>query len=62
VPLIWFWAVGRQTAPYSPEFEPDIVLTQALAFGVDRRRWHFFALGGSTTLHCVAELMLLMGV
>jgi len=47
VPLIWFWAVGRQTAPYSPELEPHIVLTQPHASGVgetctpfgDRRRW-----------------------
>jgi hypothetical protein len=29
VPLIWFWAVGRQTAPYSPEHEPDIILIEA---------------------------------
>src|SRR3982074_2176034 len=56
----------RQTAPYSPELEPDIVLTQAHASGVDetcttfgdRRRWqHSVALGGCITLHWVAELM-----
>ena len=27
--------VCRQTAPYSPELEPDIVLTQLHASGVD---------------------------
>ena len=27
--------VSRQSAPYSPEFEPDIVLTQPHASGVD---------------------------
>jgi hypothetical protein len=61
-----FWVVSRQTAPYSPELEPDIVLTQPHASGVDeicipfgdRRRWqHNFALGGSITLHWVAELI-----
>ena len=45
----------RQTAPYSPEFEPDIALTQPHASSVDetctpfgdRRRWqHDSALDG----------------
>ena len=60
------WMYCRQTAPYSPELEPDIVLTQPHASGVDeicipfgdRRRWqHNFALGGSIALHWVAELI-----
>jgi hypothetical protein len=54
---------GRQTAPYSPELEPDIVLTRPHVSGVDetctpfgdRRRWqHSVALDGSITLHLVA--------
>src|SRR6266702_540714 len=49
---------SRQAAPYSPELEPDIVLTQPHASGVDetctpfgdRRRWqHSIALDGSIT-------------
>ena len=34
---IWgfFWSDGRQTAPYSPELEPDIVLTEPHASRVD---------------------------
>src|SRR6266851_4073587 len=62
------WAVGRQPAPYSPELEPDIVLTEpqprhrtppawirlCTPLG-DLRRWqHSVALDGSITLHLVA--------
>jgi hypothetical protein len=61
----------RQTAPYSPVPDSDLVLIEprlrhrtpsawmrfCTPFG-DRQRWqHFVALGGSITLHWVAELI-----
>ena len=64
-------ACCRQTATYSPEFEPDIVVTEPqprhrtppawmrlyTPFG-DRRRWQRnFALGGSIKLHWAADLI-----
>ena len=33
--LVTLFPVCRQTAPYSPELEPDIVLTQLHVSGVD---------------------------
>jgi hypothetical protein len=47
------WPVSRQTAPYSSELEPEIVLIEPQprhAFGVD----DICKLGGSITLHSVA--------
>ena len=53
-----FWMVGRQTAPYSPELEPDIVLTQPHASGVDETCTPLvIAEGGSIPLHWMAELI-----
>jgi hypothetical protein len=58
------WPVSRQTAPYSSELEPEIVLIEPQpwhAFGVDdilQTRWqHNVALSGSIPLHWVAELI-----
>jgi hypothetical protein len=49
---------GRQTAPYSPELEPDIVLTQPHASGVDETCTPLvIAEGGSIPLHWMAELI-----
>jgi hypothetical protein len=57
-----FRVVCRQTAPYSPELEPDIVLTKPHASGVDetctpfgdRRRWqHSVALDGR--IDCIQQ-------
>jgi hypothetical protein len=48
----------RQTAPYSPELEPDIVLTQPHASGVDETCTPLvIAEGGSIPLHWMAELI-----
>jgi len=50
--------VCRQTAPYSPELEPDIVLTQPHASGVDETCTPLvIAEGGSIPLHWMAELI-----
>src|SRR6266478_5579617 len=49
---------SRQTAPYSPELEPDIVLTQPHASGVDETCTRLvIAEGGSIPLHWMAELI-----
>ena len=49
---------SRQTAPYSPELEPDIVLTQPHASGVDEICTTLvIAEGGSIPLHWMAELI-----
>jgi len=50
---------GRQTAPYSPVLEPDIVLIEPQtaaphAFGVDDTLQHDVAFSGTITLHGVA--------
>jgi hypothetical protein len=48
----------RQTAPYSPELEPDIVLTQPHASGVNETCTPLvIAEGGSIPLHWMAELI-----
>jgi hypothetical protein len=53
-----FWEVSWQTAPYSPELEPDIVLTQPHASGVDETCTPLvIAEGGSIPLHWMAELI-----
>jgi hypothetical protein len=42
----------RQSAPYSPEFEPDIGLTEPHASGVDETCTHLLiAEGGNIPLH-----------
>lgn len=48
----------RQTRPYSPEFEPDIVLIEPQPRHRTPSAWMILCtLGGSITLHCVAELI-----
>ena len=52
----------RQTAPYSPELEPDMVLTQPDASDVDEtciplKVASFRCTEGRITLHWVAELI-----
>jgi hypothetical protein len=50
-----FWVVCRQTAPYSPELEPDIVLTQPHASCVDETCTPLvIAESGSIPLHWMA--------
>jgi hypothetical protein len=48
---------GRQTAPYSHEFEPDIILTQPHASGVDETLHTLLVIadGGSIPLHSMAD-------
>ena len=54
--LVTYRPVCRPTAPYSPELEPDIVLIEPHASGVDEIFAHplVIAEGGSITLHLVA--------
>ncbi len=49
------WTSGRQTTPYSPELEPDIVLIEPQPRHRTSSAWMILCtLGGSITLHSVA--------
>ena len=53
--LVTLLPVSRQTAPYSPEFEPDIVLIEPQPRHYTPSAWMMLCtLGGSITLYSVA--------